>query len=161
MIAHVGFTGTRNGMAYLQAQAVNRWLERLKQISSLEMFPYTTFHHGDCLGADTAAHAIAVKLGYRVVIHPPVDQRYRAFMQGHEVRTADDYLVRNHHIVDESDWMVAAPSTMNEQQRSGTWATIRYAVQQECPIAICYPDGSTALQHVPGFHHEWPEEANT
>lgn len=152
MIAHVGFTGTRNGMTYLQAQAVNRWLERLQAIQ------HPTFHHGDCLGADAAAHAIASRLGYRVVIHPPVDQRYRAFMRGAEVRTSADYITRDHHIVDESDWMIAAPKSMAEVLRSGTWATIRYALKQDCPLAVCYPDGSTALHHIPGFHHEWPEE---
>ena len=54
---------------------------------------------------------------------------------------AKDYLVRNHDIVDVCDVLVATPGQKEEQIRSGTWATIRYARKIRKQIIIVYPDG--------------------
>lgn len=145
LIANVGFTGTQDGMTYKQAAAVNRWLERLREHVG------SSFHHGDCIGADAAAHAMAKHIGYRIVIHPPTNELKRAFLKADEYMPAAPYLIRNQHIVDASEWMVAAPKQMVEVMRSGTWSTIRYAHKQECPMVICYADGSCTIHHAPGF----------
>lgn len=91
--------------------------------------PVTEFHHGDCIGADSEADAIARSLGIHIVIHPPTNSSKRAFcFQPGDIMWAEqDYLVRNEEIVAVSDFLIAAPKGNVEELRSGTWATIRYA----------------------------------
>jgi hypothetical protein len=106
---------------------------------------YTEFHHGDAIGADAQAARIAKELGYRLVSHPghPKDKNntmYRAFTNfNDEVREAKLFGVRDHDIVDETDRMVATPVSSEEELRSGTWATIRYARKKGKPVEIIYP----------------------
>lgn len=114
----VGFTGTRMGMSERQKLALRGVLAGAAEL-----------HHGDCIGADAEADGIAREFGLTVVIHPPANPSKRAFCHraGDEIRPPADYLVRNAQIVDSTDCLVAAPHSDNEEQRSGTWATVRYA----------------------------------
>lgn len=116
----VGFTGTQVGMSKSQKDSL---------FEILNHFNVTEFHHGDCIGADSEADAIARALGSSIVIHPPLDPKKRAFCAkpGDIVRQPQPYLDRNHNIVEAIDFLVAAPRTDEEELRSGTWATIRYA----------------------------------
>jgi len=116
----VGFTGTQVGMT-------NRQKLELKEY--LQVLGVTELHHGDCVGADDEAADIARLMGIRLVMHPPTDSRKRAynFRIGEEVRDQHPYLTRNHHIVDETEILIATPKTGYEELRSGTWATVRYA----------------------------------
>lgn len=100
-------------------------------------------HHGDCVGVDADANLVAIEAGCRVVIHPPVELKHRAFC-GDEARRAGvrcltleplPYLVRNHAIVDATDLLVAFPAGP-EQLRSGTWSTVRYARKQGKDVLI-------------------------
>jgi hypothetical protein len=89
------------------------------------------FHHGDCVGADRQAH-IMVRALYGpsalIVVHPPIDSKKRAFSAGDIIRERKPYIERNHDIVDDSHYLLAAPLLPEEQQpRSGTWETWRYA----------------------------------
>ena len=122
MTIRIGFTGTQRGMSADQADAVRNMLQLARSVSKVE------FHHGDCIGADAEAHAIALAAGCDVVIHPPDVDVKRAYCQGaakvHEPRP---YLKRNHDIVDAVQLMIGAPGEDTEQLRSGTWATMRYA----------------------------------
>lgn len=52
-------------------------------------------------------------------------------------------LERNRDVVDASDVLLACPGGMAEEQRSGTWATIRYARKAGKPVVIVWPDGTT------------------
>lgn len=98
--------------------------------------------HGDCLGADAEAHAIAVELGVRVRIRPANVAGMRAYCSGGEVVAGPEApLVRNRRIVDDGEVLIAAPGMMQEQRRSGVWATIRYAMKQDRRIVIVWPDG--------------------
>lgn len=93
------------------------------------------FHHGDCLGADSEAHDIAIELRIGIIIiHPPANPYKRAFcFNRHHNRSAviqvpeKDYITRNHDIVNETEVLIVAPRTMVEELRSGTWATFRFA----------------------------------
>jgi hypothetical protein len=127
----VGFTGTSNGMTEQQKHVV----ARLLRYSPIEL------HHGDCVGADADAHAIAEHQGLRIIGHPPVKFTKRAWCRFHEKREPKPYLVRNHDIVDETDVLIACPNSTVEIIRSGTWATIRYARRIGRIILIVYPDG--------------------
>ena len=99
------------------------------------------FHHGDCLGADAAAHANAVALGFRIILHPPTANAARAFSKapGAEMTTYPPlpYLERNKAIVDGTDLLIAMPKdARREEVRSGTWATVRYARKKNRSIVF-------------------------
>ena len=133
----VGFTGTRN--------VLHNRVDILEHIlNALKSHGFNTLHHGDCIGGDYQAHMAATYCGYNIVVHPPINGRYR-FLE-HPARShyksvqmleQRDYLVRNHDIVDASQILIAFPQDPDhEVQRSGTWATIRYARKQQRPIIM-------------------------
>lgn len=135
-MTHIGFTGTQHGMTP-QQQAVVDWL----LVTSRDTPAY--FHHGDCVGADAEAHTIALRHTYAVVIHPPIHTAKRAHCVGaYLVLPPADYIVRNHDIVDECNLLIATPAQSDEQIRSGTWATIRYAHRKRRRTVIVHPDGT-------------------
>src|SRR5258706_311318 len=59
---------------------------------------------------------------------------------------AKDYIARNHDIVDDTDILYACPDGP-EKVRSGTWATIRYALKQKKKVVIFHPEESNVSQH--------------
>lgn len=116
----IGFTGTQEGMTALQKQGV------LNILSTLRGAQYEYFHHGDCIGADEEAHKIAQGLGYKIIIHPPLNQSKRAFCEGADtILRPKEYLDRNEDIVCSSNVLIATPKEMEEVLRSGTWSTVR------------------------------------
>lgn len=128
----MGFTGSRGGMTPEQKAGVNEVLMRAAWL-----------HHGDCLGADSEAHDMALGLGAKVCVHPPLDSGLRAYRSGNDCRPPQRYLVRNRDIVRETQELVAAPSgPEKDNPRSGTWATIRYARAMRRMVTIVWPDGS-------------------
>lgn len=147
---HVGFTGSRRGLSREQGKSLDLWLR--------ENFLYKSrtisFHHGDCLGSDKEAHDLLLEL-YNVpddflydktkldiIIHPPIKDTFRAFCIPYsQIRVPKDYLKRNHDIVDESKFLIACPKEIKNVIRSGTWATIRYAVKKNKPVLMFCPDG--------------------
>lgn len=130
----VGFTGTQRGMTPHQMAVVR---DILRTLGGGE------FHHGDCIGADSQAHDIALDCGYLPILHPPNDPKKRAWREvpSHLMRSERAYLVRNRHIVDETKWLIAAPGEPEEQLRSGTWSTVRYAKRRGKKIALVLPNG--------------------
>lgn len=128
-----GFTGTQSGMTTKQ-KAV---FETLLAENNVSMF-----HHGDCIGADAESHAIALKRGVEVIIHPPINDSKRAFCKGASVvLSPKEYLDRNHDIVNSSSLLFATPKEDKEKIRSGTWATIRYAAKHGKKLFIILPNG--------------------
>ena len=122
-VRHVGFTGTREGMSDHQKAA----LKMAMTAASLDGIE-NILHHGDCKGADEEAHAIAVELGWDIVIHPPTKRIMRAYCgDGAIILPPMDYLARDEAIVNASRFMFAAPKSDKEERRSGTWYTVRYA----------------------------------
>lgn len=134
----VGFTGTQWGITLLQGVTL-----RAELVEHFAAVPGNEFHHGDCMGADAMAHDIARELGYAVHVHPPDNDSKRAFVRNatHTEEPAP-YLVRNQHIVDATEMLLACPGEKQEKLRSGTWATIRYARRLNRPVVIVYPDGT-------------------
>jgi len=133
----IGFTGTRKGLTEQQKTQLTIIMRCLHDHD---------FHHGDCIGADAEAHRIAERAGKCIIIHPPVDKKYRAYCTvtlGHYV-PPDKYIARNHAIVDASDKIIACPDGP-ERSHSGTWATIRYAQKTGKKVMIIYPWGATKV----------------
>lgn len=134
----VGFTGTQRGMTPLQYQTVWELLYARRQATG-------EFHEGDCIGADAQAAFLAREAGFRIIGHPPENDSKRAFFQADQWRPPLGYLDRNKEIVRKTEQMIATPGEVEEQLRSGTWSTIRYAVKTRKPISIVFPDGSVRL----------------
>jgi len=117
-------------------EAQRHGLERL-----FEDLPIVEFHHGDCRGADEEAHDIAKAFALSIVVHPPEDPKARAFCVGDEVRPPRPYLKRNADIVAAADVLIAAPASLHEVLRSGTWATVREARRRGKRVYIIGPEG--------------------
>ena len=134
---NIGFTGTRQGLTEPQKERLWSTLQSLQKDGAV------FFCHGDCIGADSAAHLMASILGLRIILHPPDRDALRAFCEADEVRKPLPYLQRNHAIVDETDVLLACPGGRREELRSGTWATVRFARKQGKRVILIYPDGDT------------------
>lgn len=110
-------------------------METLSSLSPREV------HYGDCTGADYELYCLATALNIRTICHPPDNTAYRMFTDGTEIREPIPYLTRNQRIVEESDYLVAAPREDTEVIRSGTWMTVRYARIISRTTIVIYPDG--------------------
>lgn len=133
----VGFTGTQQGLTLAQREALSKYLDTLHSSASVEI----EFHHGDCIGADATAHRMMVRRA-RVVIHPSTYENKRAYCKGaFTVHQPHPPLVRNVHIVDAVKLLVACPKAMHEEQRSGTWSTVREAFRKNKNVTVIWPDG--------------------
>lgn len=129
----VGFTGTQEGLSRAQTKRLRQALTYLKP---------REFRHGGCVGADTEASHMANDLGRCFVIrHTPTDTRKQGASYYDVEEPPEAFLVRNRAIVAQSDVLIACPATSTEQQRSGTWATVRYARKAGKVIYIIRPDG--------------------
>jgi hypothetical protein len=131
----VGFTGTQRGMTEAQKAHLQIVLCGFGRGGEL--------HHGDCIGADSEAHDVADACGYCIILHPPSNPYKRAWREvpRHLMRPELPYITRNHRIVNETEWLIATPSEFEEQLRSGTWSTVRYARRQRRKICLILPDG--------------------
>lgn len=129
----LGFTGTQKGMTEEQQDRIADLLGK---------FHVTEAHHGDCIGADADFHAIGRYNGLWIIGHPPIKDDKRAFCDFDEELEPKEYLDRNKDIVDAADWLVATPGGFQEEIRSGTWSTVRYADRIAKPYVIVLPDGS-------------------
>jgi hypothetical protein len=134
----IGMTGNRYSMSTVAEKVLRHILVELK---------VTEGHHGDCVGADLAFHNVLDELGLQSVIHPPTNKSNRAFCNGTTILPTKSYLDRNKDIVDDSQIMIAFPNSEEEQIRSGTWSTIRYARKKKRKIFIVFPNGKVTLNN--------------
>lgn len=133
----IGFTGTQRGMAKPQFGAF------VRELAGLVTDPYETeFHHGDCIGADAQAHDAADAMSLWTVKHPPLNTSKQANKVTKATNPRLPYLVRNKNIVIDTEVLIGTPGEMEEQLRSGTWSTIRFARNMKKAVKIIYPDGS-------------------
>lgn len=146
----VSFTGTRDA-------ASSRQLDQLALVLTAFYVPQkyvygigspigpvaaNEFHFGGAVGADRQARRIAKDLGFAIHWHPcPGVARTEIF--GDDPSVEDEIwhevfppLVRNKHLVAVGGVLIAAPFTDNEELRSGTWATIRYARAALKPVVM-------------------------
>lgn len=125
MITSLGFTGTRDGVSLERRGKLENFLIHFIRGINLKL----TFHHGDCEGADEMAHNIALSLGYSIEIHPPTDDKFRAYCKGaFLIHPEKPYLARNDDIVGISDLLIATPRDFTVGSgKGGTWYTIQQA----------------------------------
>jgi hypothetical protein len=129
----IGFTGTRQGMTWEQRLAVEHLLNKLQPAQ---------VRHGDCVGADEQFHEISRQLELPVFIHPPNNNKERAYCMGAvAIAPPAPYHVRNKDMVASSDALVATPLEDSEQDRGGTWMTVRFARAKGIPLYIVWPNG--------------------
>lgn len=128
----IGFTGTRQGMSKNQTKNLVQFLVSNKN-------KIKEFHHGDCIGSDTQAHTIAENLGLQIHIHPPINNKYRGNNIGNVIYPKRGYIERNHDIVTCCDILIATPKSEDEEMRSGTWATVRFANKLKKEVYIINP----------------------
>lgn len=138
----VGFTGTRKGITKPQ---VNRVTQALYSLGT------TWFVHGGAIGADRTVHYVAQDIGIKIRIRPAeVCKDTTKIIVVDEIMEVKPPLERNRDIVNDVQYMLACPFGFEEEQRSGTWATIRYARLIHKPLAIIWPDGTQNLEYWPG-----------
>jgi len=135
----VGITGTRSGMTHIQFRMVRAFLTHVVQSSNLPL----EFHHGDCVGVDVEAAAIAKELGFKIICHPPIKDELRGFFTSDETREPLSYFARNRNIVDETDVLIACPYQNTHQSHGGTWYTFDYAYKKQKPIELYLPGITT------------------
>ena len=148
----LGFTGTSGLTTKEQLDKLRRLLFSLRP---------TEFHHGDCVGADRDAHFLALshfvlEFGPNVKtvpihIHPPIKNDKRAFcdLQAYErglplaerLYERAEYLERDRNIVSMTDLLIGLPKEAEEQQRGGSWYTIRQARKMGRRLIVVGPDG--------------------
>jgi hypothetical protein len=147
VIYNIGFTGSRNGMTVEQRAtfeiAINDILKDPDLVKTVTEF---RFRHGDCVGADDEAHDSWRHIfrdwhSAPIVVHPPLDFKYRAFKNGDTILQNRDYLDRDRDIVEASQYLIGTPGSMKPKQRSGSWYTIRYAAKIHVEGSVILPDG--------------------
>ena len=138
----LGFTGTRRGMTDAQKASVRVLLDRIRP---------ATVHYGGAIGADADFVAIVASMRWEqvgetpwVIKHPcDIPHQQASGDLADEIVAAKAPLERNRDIVDASVGLIACPQGFVEEQRSGTWATIRYARRLSQRVIIVWPDGRT------------------
>jgi len=148
-ITRLAFSGRRDPMPKPQLRAVKDAFQILDPIS---------VHHGCCVGADEQVHTYCLG-GYRIIHpktyeiiteypriigYPPTSKELRMFIipdQFKKLHPPASYHERNRHLVDNAEFLVAAPASMSEKKSPGTWYTINYARTKNIPVLIVTPEG--------------------
>ena len=129
----IGVTGTRNGMNAEQLKRFKFTLATMRQSQEDE------FHHGDCVGVDVEAAAVARSMGMRTISHPPVDESLRAHHNSTVILEQKTHFARNRDIVDDVDILFVIPWEDEWQSRGGTWYTHDYAEKKGVETITLWP----------------------
>lgn len=148
-MSNFGITASRDGPTVKQVVALSNIMAGIAAITPLfyesgETEPVkSVLHHGDCIGGDELAHDLAKLYGFLTHGHPPINNKLRAYRRCDFMEKPLPYIQRNHNIVDSVGRLWVLPNTFDEQLRSGTWATWRYAKKRHVLYTIIFPNGST------------------
>jgi len=129
----VAFTGTREGAT----------LEQLRTLRKILTKHVRHGRHGRCYGADIDFHVIARSLKMRIAIHPSnvANTQVETVVDARVVHLPLPPIERDHIMVNCERWLIACPKGFVEEQFSGTWATVRYALKVGRRVTIIWPDG--------------------
>lgn len=133
-------SGTQQGMSKLQSERVIVALSKLA-LAHLTHTPITEVHHGCCVGADEQMHELIRRHFPSIKIHGhPSDIPEKTqwdILEDCDVKNPPaPPLTRNKWMIDVSYYLIAAPMQPRNVTRSGTWATIRYALKKLNPVNI-------------------------
>lgn len=142
-IVNLGITGSREGFTNEQWKAFTEFVDGL-----LSRNPIHYFHQGQCVGVDVEAAKYLAEKQVLIVSHPPINKASVDESPIHFTREDKTYFERNRDIVDESDFMLVVPNTMQHRSYGGTWYTHDYAVKQNKPLCIIYPNGTIEYKGV-------------
>jgi hypothetical protein len=135
----VGVTGSQYGMTMRQFRVVYLLLKELRKKS------YTKLRHGDCIQSDENMALMGWAMGYEIIGHPPDNVSKRAHFPSDWEEKPAPYLVRNHRLVRQCQYLIATPraTSMRAQGRAGgTVATVRYAVTFPRAGHVVWPNGT-------------------
>ena len=143
---HIGISGSRDGCTPAQLTTLCNYLKAFAA-AYRDVCKTMTFHHGDCVGVDAAAHDVAFAYGYKIIVHPPENSSKRAFKNGHIILSEKPYLIRNKCIVANSDIVFILPKdrefpNFNTNVRGGTWYTYRDAIKNDRDVIVIWPNGT-------------------
>jgi hypothetical protein len=146
----IGFTGTQRGMSEAQKREVKAIITKFVSQQPTDGMIFHQAHHGDCIGADAEFNELVDNKWCLTYSHPASDvaESKKAHCQCDDINPAKPALIRNHDIVYVADLMIACPGQFKEAQRSGTWATIRYARKCHKPLIVISPDGTIMRENV-------------
>jgi hypothetical protein len=136
----VGFTGTRH-----RRMTDEQWSRVIEILTGLD---YDEAHQGDCIGCDEDFFVILWGLreetGKPCTIHawPSTIKGTNVHSKSDVIHKPMDPIERDKLMVDREDLLIACPYGFEEEQRSGTWTTVRYARKKGIRILIVWPDGS-------------------
>lgn len=135
----VGFTGTRQGPTPAQHKAVDRFL-----IAMFRDHGARVLVHGGAVHSDTFAHEVVRPLG-EIWVFPAIEggllsSAVREPFNG-IIAEPIPALDRNDIIAGLADGLLAVPYSDTEDERSGTWATVRRARKRGCPVYVVRRDG--------------------
>lgn len=132
-------TATQRGLTKEQRLAAANFFIRDDVQFDLEVF-----RHGGCIGGDEELEYLASSLTEALIICHRGDtpEKWADARYSHEFVDPLPNLERNHEMVDDAEHLLACTGEAFEVQRSGTWATIRYARKQGKPITLIFPDGT-------------------
>lgn len=142
---NIGFTGTSDGMTGAQRNVVFGFFRWWVTFANQDDSPIVLVH-GDCVGADAEADAIAATLDIPRILRPCNISGMRAFCdrlnggQVFKVHRPTDPMKRNTQIVKDVGTLIATPKG-EEVMRSGTWSTVRRARKYKRQIVIVMPNG--------------------
>lgn len=143
----IACTGTSRGLTPGQIEQARVFLTALFQQG------FRKFRHGDCIGADSQFARVAKDIGFYLIAHPghppnkPNETKYRAFTDfNDEIMPVKEFIRRDHDMVDGSIFLLAGPYQDYEVNRSGTWATVRYAQAEGVQVGFVYPGRNRAAQ---------------
>lgn len=144
----MAFTGPR--AAFLLAS------QRSTIIAALNTYRPCIVHNGCAKGRDEEVIELLIKMRLPLtLVCWPADKgrmdHVRALTMGRirtEWRAIHDPLKRNRMMVDQADWLLAAPMQGKPiRSGSGTWYTINYALKVGAPVYLVPPSGEAIFPY--------------
>lgn len=139
----VACTGPVGGEGTLMRLAVATGVSAIQEPSE--------FRTGAAYGVDTACFFAGLTIWRKNTTHRvfvPAGRKYNQDLVGYArqeqielVRIEGGYMARNDALVDGADLLLAFPRSMQEELRSGTWATVRRAWKRDINVMYYPLDG--------------------
>ena len=146
----VGLVGVRRGLTHAQFQTLSRMIVNQKGRGALAGIEVAHRSNDGWSGADFSRITRWMSSAPRIVVHesdrpteepPPLSTESMASWAEFSLDTAT-VPPWNREIVDESELILACPPVAEEEFRSRTWGTIRYARNQSKAVVVIYPNGT-------------------